>query len=174
MDEQLLTVFKLALLALLYLFFLRVMWAVWTELRTPRLAELARADTGPAPANDPHRATMTAPPPAAPAAAPRRRRGRSRRAPTALEISAPPEAAGRRIELSGEMTLGRAPGCQVRLDDTFASNLHARVFHRDGAYFLEDLGSTNGTLHNDERVTSAVRLSCGDRIAIGSTVLDVA
>ncbi|MEQ8717961.1 MAG: FHA domain-containing protein [Acidimicrobiales bacterium] len=178
MDEQLLTVFKLALLGLLYLFFLRVMWAVWTELRTPRLSELARGGPDTSPGPEFQRATMVGPPPGgAPASSKRRGRGRrarsARRTPTGLEITAPVGSAGRTFELTGELTIGRAPGCHVRLDDTFSSNLHARVFHRDGAYFLEDLASTNGTLHNGERVTSTVPLSKGDRITIGSTVVDV-
>jgi hypothetical protein len=177
-DEQLLTVFKLALLGLLYLFFLRVMWAVWTELRTPRLSELARSGPDTSPGPEYHRSTMVGSPPgAAPPSSKRRVRGRgtrtSRRTPTRLEITAPVGSAGRTFELTGELTIGRAPGCHVRLDDTFSSNLHARVFHRDGAYFLEDLVSTNGTLHNGERVTSTVPLSKGDRITIGSTVVDV-
>ena len=41
--------------------------------------------------------------------------------------------------------MGRAAGCQVTIDDTYASQIHARVFSRDGQLFVEDLGSTNGT-----------------------------
>ena len=51
--------------------------------------------------------------------------------------------------LGEEVTIGRAPGCSVALaDDTFVSQLHARVFVRDGQPFVEDLGSTNGTFLN--------------------------
>ena len=54
-------------------------------------------------------------------------------------------------------------------DDTFASSIHARVFRRSGELWIEDLGSTNGTWLNDERLEIPVRLRRGDRVKIGST-----
>ena len=65
--------------------------------------------------------------------------------PTQLKVVAPPEMVGLRFDLAEEMTIGRAAGCQITLDDTFASQVHARVFRRDGQLYVEDLGSTNGT-----------------------------
>lgn len=150
-SEQLLNVLKLCLLALLYLFFLRVLRAVWVEVKGPALAG-------------------GEPVPVAPA----RERHRRRRSPTQLRVVAPPESVGLRFDLSDEFTLGRAAGCQVTLDDTYASQIHARVFRRDGQYYVEDLGSTNGTWLNRAKVTGPLELQRGDQLQIGNTVLEVA
>jgi pSer/pThr/pTyr-binding forkhead associated (FHA) protein len=62
----------------------------------------------------------------------------------------------------------------VSLPDTTVSQLHARVFRRDGRVYVEDLGSTNGTWLNRARVSAAVPMKRGDRLQFGSTVLEVA
>jgi len=76
-------------------------------------------------------------------------------------------------ELDGEVTLGRAPGCGVSIPDTSVSQLHARLFHDTRGFAVEDLGSTNGTWLNRTRVGAAVSLKRGDRLQVGSTVLEV-
>jgi pSer/pThr/pTyr-binding forkhead associated (FHA) protein len=58
-------------------------------------------------------------------------------------------------------------------DDSYASQLHARIFRKDGRLWLEDLGSTNGTYLNAKAVTSPVALRRGDRVQVGRTVLEV-
>lgn len=76
--------------------------------------------------------------------------------------------------LGEEVTIGRAPGCSVALaSDTFVSALHARVFLRDGEAFVEDLGSTNGTYLNRDRLSGTSPLRGGDRLQVGHTVLEV-
>jgi pSer/pThr/pTyr-binding forkhead associated (FHA) protein len=155
-SEELLTILKLCLLALLYLFFFRVLRAVWAELRVP----------APAPAG-------AAPKPAArsaPAKAPTRRaKGR----PTELVATAPPERAGTAYSIGSEVTVGRAGGCAISLpEDTFVSSLHARVYATDSQVLVEDLGSTNGTFVNQAKVTAAVPLTRGDRLRVGNTVLE--
>jgi pSer/pThr/pTyr-binding forkhead associated (FHA) protein len=153
MPEPLLAVLKLLCLALLYLFFLRVVRAVWAELRPPPVA----------------------PPPVTPPAARRRdsASGRRRKGAGHLVIVAPAEEKGRSFELNGELTVGRAPGCQVALQDNYVSQLHARVFTRDGGVWVEDLGSTNGTYLNDQRVSAPLALRRGDQLKVGSTVLEL-
>ena len=70
-----------------------------------------------------------------------------------LVVVAPGELEGREFALGDEVTVGRAGGCGVLLaDDTFVSQLHARVFRRDGDLYVEDLGSTNGTYLNQRKV----------------------
>jgi pSer/pThr/pTyr-binding forkhead associated (FHA) protein len=77
------------------------------------------------------------------------------------------------FDVNGEITIGRAAGCGVSLpDDTFVSNVHARVYERDGDIFVEDLGSTNGSLVNGAALTAATKLRKGDRIQVGQTVLE--
>ncbi len=69
------------------------------------------------------------------------------------------------------VTLGRMPECDIVVPDAGASRQHARIGQRDGAFVLSDLGSTNGTLVNDE-VVGERELDDGDRNMIGETVLE--
>jgi hypothetical protein len=150
--DQLLNLLKLFLLLLLYLFFLRVLRAVWTEVNPPKPVE-----SPPKPKRrDARRATGT------------RKHG-----PLVLRLVAPPELKGRSFPLGDEVTVGRAAGCQVTIDDTYASQLHARVFLRDGQVFVEDLGSTNGTYLNRRKVTGPMQIQRGDKLQIGNTVLEL-
>jgi pSer/pThr/pTyr-binding forkhead associated (FHA) protein len=92
-----------------------------------------------------------------------------------LRVIDPPQRRGRVFELGDEVTVGRSPGCAVPLDDdTIATSIHARVFTRSGELWIEDLGSTNGTFLNDERLDVPARLRRGDRVKVGSTILEVA
>ncbi|MGC9357597.1 MAG: FHA domain-containing protein [Anaerolineae bacterium] len=96
------------------------------------------------------------------------------------EVSGPPPAAlfeeredesPRRIPLRSVTALGRADDNTLILDDPFASAHHAIVLWREEQWWIEDLESHNGTYLNDERVLEPERLSSGDRIRIGETVL---
>lgn len=149
MPHALLHVLRYFLLGLLWLFFLYAIRMVWVELRR------SRAERVPAPNVPPLGSDQ----------------------PTSLKLRVvdPPQRRGRVFELGEEVTLGRSPGCAVPLeDDTFTSSVHARVFARGGEFFLEDLGSTNGTWLNDERLSDGpMRLQRGDRLKVGSTTLEV-
>jgi hypothetical protein len=168
--EQLLTILKLCLLALLYLFFLRVLRAVWVEVNGPKHA--------PRPAGVPAGRVPVGPPPAtvaapvAAAAESKGRRGRKAKA-TQLTVVEPADQRGRVFPVADELTVGRAAGCGVTLDDTYASQLHARVYRRDGQLFVEDLGSTNGTFLNRAKVTGPAVMSRGDRLQVGNTVMEL-
>jgi hypothetical protein len=79
---------------------------------------------------------------------------------------------GRMVSLTQpEVTIGRLPECDVVVDDPGASRQHAQIRRTDGGFVLVDLGSTNGTLVNDEPIREHV-LENGDRITIGETVLE--
>lgn len=154
MPEPLLAILKLCALALLYLFFFRVLRAVWAEVAPARAGGL--------------------PPAAVPTKAARRSgKGRAAKGGAALVVVEPRDRKGQRYELADEVTLGRAAGCSLTLDDNYASQLHARVFRRDGEVYVEDLGSTNGTYVNGGKVTAAVPVRRGDRVKVGSTVFEV-
>lgn len=157
MPESLLTILKFLLLALLYLFFVRVLRAVWAEVHAARVSA----------------------PPAADRSGMRERVPAGSRPAGHVKVVDPPEHRGRSYDLGDELTVGRAAGCQVRLDDNYASQIHARIFRRDGQLFVEDLGSTNGTYLNRrgtrsrEKVAGALVLRPGDRVMVGKTVLEV-
>jgi pSer/pThr/pTyr-binding forkhead associated (FHA) protein len=150
MPHSLLSILRYFLLAAIWLFFVYAARMVWVEVRRSR-AE--RAEQAPAPA---------------PVASDRAMALR-------LRVVDPPQRRGRVFELGEEVTVGRSTGCAVPLDDdTFASSIHARVFRRSGELWIEDLGSTNGTFLNDERLDTPARLNRGDRVKVGSTILEVA
>lgn len=79
---------------------------------------------------------------------------------------------GQQVPLLTANVLGRDPGCHVVVDDQFASKRHAAIDLRDGVYVLTDLGSKNGTLLNGRPLGAPTELLDGDRIRIGSTVLE--
>lgn len=77
------------------------------------------------------------------------------------------------IPIHGEVTIGRKNNNMLVLDDVYVSGYHARVFIRNNEYVLEDLGSTNGTVLNDQSISGKVYLHNGDEIRIGSTIFKV-
>jgi pSer/pThr/pTyr-binding forkhead associated (FHA) protein len=157
--EQVVRYLTYVFLALLYLFFLRVLRAVWVELREPKAAMPAAAPSGGPPV---------------PAAAPDRTSTRGGDRLGRVRVVDPQPRRGEEFPLGEELTVGRAPGCGVSLpEDNFVSQLHARMFRRDGDLWLEDLGSTNGTFLNDKKVSAPVVMRRGDRLRVGRTVLEV-
>lgn len=164
MSEQLLTVLKLCLLALLYLFFLRVLRAVWTEVNPPRHAVEAVAAAPPKGKRGAARAAKQR--------APRPRRG-APVAPSKLVTVEPVDRAGGEYPLGEELTVGRAAGCSIVLDEQYVSQVHARIFIRDGSVFVEDLGSTNGTWVNGSRAVGQMPARPGDRVQVGNVVMEV-
>jgi hypothetical protein len=78
---------------------------------------------------------------------------------------------GERFDLFGGVSLGRSPDADIRLDDRYASGIHARVFNRSGSYYAEDMSSTNGTLLNSQELHGEAELRPGDSIRIGDTEL---
>ena len=78
-----------------------------------------------------------------------------------------PRRSAIRVAISGDrLTIGRRPDAGVFLDDVTVSRDHARVLVRAGEYWLEDLGSLNGTYVNRRRIDSH-RLEDGDELQIG-------
>lgn len=77
------------------------------------------------------------------------------------------------IPINGEVTIGRKNNNMLVLDDQYVSGYHARVFIRNNEYVIEDLGSTNGTVLNDQTISGKVYLHIGDEIRIGSTIFKV-
>src|ERR1700744_4895829 len=159
-----LRVMQWGVIALIFLFFLRVIRAVWVEMspatiRKPRsMRRQERREV---------RAAATA------ASVPSESRA-SRRRHLYLKVVQPPEQAGRTYDLDDELTIGRSPGCGVATpEDIYTSTLHARLFRRNDQLWVEALGSTNGTFVNSERITQAVRLGKGALLQIGSTVFEV-
>jgi hypothetical protein len=85
----------------------------------------------------------------------------------ALVVRAGGGRAGESFRPAGERTrIGRSPDCEIFLDDVTVSRNHAVLVQRDGAYWVEDQGSLNGTFVNRKRIDSA-QLREGDELQIG-------
>ena len=76
---------------------------------------------------------------------------------------------GERFDLIGGLSIGRSGEADVRIDDRYASGLHARIFSRDRRTYVEDMNSTNGTLLNDATLVGEAELIDGDVVRIGDT-----
>ena len=110
--------------------------------------------------------------------------GRARRAPT-TETRAPRgglsqliviegSLVGTRIALSSKpILIGRANDSTLVLDDDYASTRHARISETNGVWYLEDLGSTNGTYVGQSKVENPIVIESGVPIRIGRTVLEL-
>ncbi|MFK7916924.1 MAG: FHA domain-containing protein [Ilumatobacter sp.] len=176
MSDQVLNVLKLSLLGLVYLFFARVLWAVWSEVKTPKTRQIQQRQAAP------QQATQQIPPNAATHAQPRpveaakraRKPAKGRGGQAArLVILEPKHRRGMAVAISGEITLGRDDACTITIqDDSYVSTLHLRVYDYDGQPMVEDLGSTNGTFHNGNRLHGSKLLQPGDRIQVGTTVIE--
>lgn len=149
MPSIVLTILKVVFLALLYLFIARAVRVIYLDLVGPRVPRAASQASTPAP--------------------PRRRRGQ----PKSLVVTEA-DGAPRTFPISSEsLEIGRADTCAVVLQDTYVSQVHARVFPKDCEWFVEDLGSTNGTYLNRAKVTLPSSIGPGDEIRIGKTTLEV-
>ncbi|WP_333618841.1 FHA domain-containing protein FhaB/FipA [Dietzia sp.] len=81
---------------------------------------------------------------------------------------------GTRITLADQpVLLGRAPNSTLVIDDDYASNQHARLVPHGSEWFLEDLGSTNGTFLDRTKVTTPVRVPAGTPVRIGTTTIEL-
>jgi len=93
--------------------------------------------------------------------------------PSMVMVHPPEGGKPRAVKVAASMTIGRAPECELKIEDTYASQQHARLFGKNGAWYVEDLGSTNGTFVNDQKLASPAMVQPGDSIRIGTTVLEL-
>lgn len=143
--------------ALIFLFFLRVIRAVFVEVRPAGPTRAQRRAQRRAEEDEQRR--------------PRETRSRKQ---LRLEVIEPREHEGTIYELDGEVTVGRSNGCAIPTTyDSYSSTVHARLYRSGGQIWVEDLGSTNGTFVNSERITQPSRLAKGDLLQIGATVFEV-
>jgi pSer/pThr/pTyr-binding forkhead associated (FHA) protein len=163
MPDSVLDILKLVLLVMLYLFFARVLFAVWSEVRQPANA----------------RGMIEQPQvmPVTPAPAAERRelkpmKGRGT-VPGRLVVLEPKQKRGTAYAISGVIGIGREPDNTIPIaDDTYLSGHHAKVSAADGRVIVDDLGSRNGTYLNGARITEPRTVKVGDRIQIGYTVFE--
>ena len=193
MSELTLTLLRLGLLALLWIFIFSVVGVLRTDIYGTAVSRRSqRKALKQAGAKDAQRTPSKAPAPAAaavggaagavgtaPAAdsAPARRgRGKAKGVPTTLVVTEGP-LTGTSLPLrSGGVLVGRNPECALVLDDDYASGRHCRIYRdpsgRDG-WVVEDLGSTNGTFIGRDRLAGSRPVEIGTTLRIGKTVLEL-
>jgi len=168
MSELTLTVIRLALVALLWIFVFSVVGVLRGDLYGTRVLTRSKPKPLPRRAREP---VSTADPVTKPVA-PRPSRA-SRRIPTTLTVTEGSLAGTTLSLMESGVLLGRNPECTLVLDDDFASGRHARIFRRDGAWLVEDLGSTNGTYLGSSKLTTPMPVEVGSTLRIGKTVFEL-
>ena len=76
---------------------------------------------------------------------------------------------GERYDLFGGLSIGRSADADVRIEDRYASGVHARLYSRGANYYVEDMNSTNGTFLNGGRLDGEAKLNDLDEVRIGDT-----
>ena len=157
MSELTLTVIKLGFLAVLWLFVLSSVSAMRTDIfgvkpRTQKEPkELKQAKAAKQPAKPPKQG----------------------KGPTKVVVVDGPDKDKWAGLGDGPVTIGRGSDCTLALSDEYASTRHARIVPYDGQFFVEDLGSTNGTSLGGERLTRATPVAQKAQIRLGRTVLEL-
>ncbi|WP_338749492.1 FHA domain-containing protein FhaB/FipA [Janibacter alittae] len=163
MSELTVTVLRLGLLVLLWVFVLSVASVLRTDLFGTRVVNRRPAPAKKKPKGS--RGAATAP------AGPRPQR--NPRVPTHLVLTTGP-LTGTSLPLRDSgVLIGRNPECSLVLDDEFASGRHARIIRAEDGWYVEDLGSTNGTFLGQYRVGDPVPVETGTAIRIGRTVIEL-
>ncbi|MFP5297671.1 MAG: FHA domain-containing protein [Actinomycetota bacterium] len=150
MPTIVLDLLKYVFLAILYIFMARAVRAIYMELRPSKAQPPARRSSQPKP-----------------------QQKRSKKSPKVLKVLEGEGLKGKTFTLDGELLVGRGEKCQIVLSDTYASQVHARFFRQGEQVMVEDMGSTNGTYLNRQKVTSPTEVYKGDRVKIGKTVLEL-
>jgi pSer/pThr/pTyr-binding forkhead associated (FHA) protein len=153
MPALVLQLLKYAFLAMLYIFVWRSVRAIYQELRPASVKAAPVRATPPAPARSSPR--------------------KAKKAPRKAVVIEGDSHRGATFDLGADLVIGRGPKCQVVLDDSYVSQMHARLFAKGDAFMVEDLGSTNGTYLNRRKVTGPTELRRGDQVKIGKTVLEM-
>jgi pSer/pThr/pTyr-binding forkhead associated (FHA) protein len=149
-----LLIVKIAFLVVLYLFVARAVRAVLLDVYGPRADRPAGRK----------RQKQRQPAPPKPARS-------ARKMPKELMVN---DLDGRRsVPLRDSVTIGRAASCDLVVSDNYVSNVHARIYAKDGTYWLEDLGSTTGTYVNRGKVSVPVAIGPGDEVKVGKASLEL-
>jgi pSer/pThr/pTyr-binding forkhead associated (FHA) protein len=159
MNALTLTLIRVAFLAVLWLFVIAAIGVVRTDLFGSAAAKVRRGRSRP-PQRQPQRP-------------PRQPKPGGRGAPRFLVVTEG-GLSGVSVDLTDQqITLGRANDATLVLNDDYASSRHARIFPQDGQWIVEDLGSTNGTYLDRQKVTRPTPVPVGVPIRIGKTVLEL-
>ncbi|MDT0202383.1 FHA domain-containing protein [Nocardioides sp. AE5] len=154
MSELTLFLIRFAYLAILWIFVLSAISVIRTDMFGARI---------PTPAGRPATRGQK------PAKPPTKRRG----SPTHVLVTEGANA-GARADLGGApILIGRGSDAAIKLDDDYVSTRHARIAASGEHWFVEDLGSTNGTYVGQARITQPTTIALGTQVRIGKTILEL-
>jgi pSer/pThr/pTyr-binding forkhead associated (FHA) protein len=157
MSELTLTLLRLGFLAVLWLFVISAVSVMRSDMFGSRV-DATKTGAG---------AKAAAPKPA------KQPRRSSKAIPTTLTVTDGPNA-GQVVALTdGPLLLGRGTDAALRLDDDYVSTRHARIATNGEQWFVEDLGSTNGTYLGSQRVTAPTPIAIGTPVRLGKTVVEL-
>ena len=148
MTELTLTLIKLGFLVVLWLFVFSVMSIIKLDLFGPKEQKVSNQSKTKA-------------------------RKATKGTPRVLEIVDGPNAGQSVLLGNGPIILGRGTDAAIRLDDDFVSTRHAQFFTQGGRWFVEDMGSTNGTYIGQQRLTTAVEIGIGNPVRMGKTIVEL-
>ena len=161
MSELTLTIIRLGFLAVLWLFVITAVSVMRSDLFSRRVA--------PRPTRGRQQVAARPPKASKPAKPAKGKRGM----PNVLVVTQG-ALSGTSVRLGeSAVTMGRSQDSTIVIDDDYVSSRHARVFPRDGEWFVEDLGSTNGTYLDRTKVISPTPVKIGVPIRVGKTVVEL-
>lgn len=171
MSELTLTLIKLGFLAVLWLFVLSAISVVRSDIIGTKAPSSGRA---PAKPSGKDKGKGKEPPQPKPDKKSRRTKAKpARGVPTKLQVVSGPNT-GQSVPLGDQpILLGRGTDAAIRLDDDYVSTRHARFATNGDQWFVEDLGSTNGTYLGTQRVTSPIPVGMGMQVRLGKTVVEL-
>jgi pSer/pThr/pTyr-binding forkhead associated (FHA) protein len=154
MSELTLLLIRFAYLAILWIFVLSAISVIRSDMFGARVPEAARGPARGKPAKQPK---------------PGRRRGQ----PTHVLVVEGSNAGERAALDDAPLLIGRGNDAAIRLDDDYVSTRHARIAAGGDQWYVEDLGSTNGTYVGTVRITQPTTLTLGTQVRIGKTILEL-
>ncbi len=154
MSELTLFLIRVAFLAILWIFVLSAISVIRSDMFGARVPEAARG--------------------AAPAPTGRKANKKPRRGSPTHLLVVEGENPGTRAELAdAPLLIGRGSDAAIKLDDDYVSTRHARVAASGDEWFVEDLGSTNGTYVGPVRITQPTTIGVGVQVRVGKTILEL-
>ena len=162
MQELTLVLIRFAYLAILWVFVLGAISVIRSDMFG------ARADTAPATGRRDKRAAAKQAKQSRKAVEARARAPRRR-----SSSSTGPAPASRCRSTTCRSSSGAVPTPAIRLDDDYVSTRHARIGRSEDTWYVEDLGSTNGTYIGTHRLTQATAIQLGSKVRVGKTTLEL-
>lgn len=169
MSELTITLLRLGYLVLLWVFVLAAISVLRRDLYGTRIVSRRVRRPQAAPGRPP----VVGQPPAATTAGPSAPFPRREVSPKRMVVTAGP-LRGTTVPLgSSAVLIGRAASCTLVLDDDYSSSRHARIYPEDGQWFVEDLGSTNGTYVDRNKIEGPTPITVGSQVRVGQSTLEL-